>query len=242
MATTTTTSSRESAAWFAAAVGMLVVVAGVCVLELLLGDEAQLQWVAVALWSIEMLPQILLNAQRASTSGQADTTIGLSVVGKVTDSLSALLLAMPTQTVVLCFFSGTLAWVDCAQLAWYRWGAGTRHRLSGEWNLLDGDGDDDCDAEAATNATQGGNNNPARISAVANTGALLLKPLPPKEVEPQRRGLAFSIIGGMAFLWAALAIAVIARIDETWAVALPALEVVILAAIAAHVHSSRCRF
>ena len=80
----------------------------------------KLEWVAIALWSIELFPQLFLNFRRSSTSGQATLSVMLSFVGKTTDFLAAYLLDMPLQTAILAYFSSTTAYLNILQFFYYR--------------------------------------------------------------------------------------------------------------------------
>jgi len=85
-----------------------------------------LQWIAITLWSLEMFPQILLNAQLGSARGQAPLTVAITVLGKTADVLSTFLVEMPTQFQVLCVFSATTAFADAIQVIFYKWQTTTK--------------------------------------------------------------------------------------------------------------------
>ena len=50
-----------------------------------------LQWVAIFLWSACTLPQLRVNSRLGSSSGQANLTVLITVIGKTADVLSAFL-------------------------------------------------------------------------------------------------------------------------------------------------------
>ena len=77
-------------------------------------------WGAVVLWSIEMLPQIWMNARNKSTGGQAAETITISFVGKTTDFLSMVSLDLPTQFRVMTYFSTCAAYMNIIQFLYFR--------------------------------------------------------------------------------------------------------------------------
>ena len=82
------------------------------------GQEGRnvLQWLAVVLWSVECFPQLFLNVERRVATAQAPVSIAITSIGKTTDALGAMLLMMPTQTVVLAFFSSSLAWTNAIEV------------------------------------------------------------------------------------------------------------------------------
>ena len=75
-----------------------------------------LQWAAVALWSVESIPQLFLNVEKRAVHGQAPASVFITVVGKTTDSMSAFLLAMPLQVRCLAYFSSTFGWINALQV------------------------------------------------------------------------------------------------------------------------------
>ena len=74
-------------------------------------------WAAIFLWSIETFPQVVLNMQRRSTSGQSTISIGLTLVGKATDYISTYALDMPIQFVIMCYFSSSSAYINGFQVS-----------------------------------------------------------------------------------------------------------------------------
>lgn len=80
-----------------------------------------LEWVSVVLWSIELLPQLMLNQYKGSTHGQSTLALSLTFLGKTTDALSVYLLTMPLQQVILAYFSSTQAYVNIIQFLWYNY-------------------------------------------------------------------------------------------------------------------------
>ncbi len=56
-----------------------------------------LMWVAVVLWSVEMFPQIWMNARLSATDGQSTETILISFLGKSTNFISMFSLDLPIQ-------------------------------------------------------------------------------------------------------------------------------------------------
>ena len=79
----------------------------------------KIQWIAIALWSIETFPQITLNIKRQSTSGQATTSVLIALVGKTTDFLVTYGLLMPLPYVVMCYFSSSSAFINTFQVCRY---------------------------------------------------------------------------------------------------------------------------
>ena len=79
----------------------------------------KIQWIAIALWSIETFPQITLNIKRQSTSGQATTSVLIALVGKTTDFLVTYGLLMPLPYVVMCYFSSSSAFINTFQVRRY---------------------------------------------------------------------------------------------------------------------------
>ena len=75
-------------------------------------SRGKIQWIAIALWSIETFPQITLNIKRQSTSGQATTSVLIALVGKTTDFLVTYSLLMPLPYVVMCYFSSSSAFIN----------------------------------------------------------------------------------------------------------------------------------
>jgi len=87
-------------------------------LELNLPDSRdKVQWIAIALWSIESFPQITLNIKRQSTSGQASTSVLIALIGKTTDFLVTYGLLMPLPYVVMCYFSSSSAFINAFQVS-----------------------------------------------------------------------------------------------------------------------------
>ena len=87
-------------------------------LELNLPDSRdKVQWIAIALWSIESFPQITLNIKRQSTSGQASTSVLISLVGKTTDFLVTYGLFIPLPYVVMCYFSSSTTFINGFQVS-----------------------------------------------------------------------------------------------------------------------------
>lgn len=75
-----------------------------------------LAWVAVGLWSVETLPQIVLNWRLDSAAAQSRASVAIAVVGKTADFAAAYLLDMPLQVALLAFFSSASAYVNTAQV------------------------------------------------------------------------------------------------------------------------------
>lgn len=98
------------------AVGLAAIIAISVLFPQLSGS---LEWVAITLWSIELLPQLYLNLAQKSTQGQATGSLLLTFFGKTTDFTSAFLLNMPPQTHVLAFFSSSQAYVNIVQFLYY---------------------------------------------------------------------------------------------------------------------------
>ena len=80
-----------------------------------------IEWVAIALWSIEGFPQLWLNASLGGTRGQAVGSVLITVVGKTADVLSSYLVQMPVQTQILCAFSSSTAYLNAFQVLYYRY-------------------------------------------------------------------------------------------------------------------------
>ena len=98
----------------------LIVWGTIVELELNLPDSRdKIQWIAIALWSIETFPQIILNIERQSTSGQATTSVLIALVGKTTDFLVTYGLLMPLPYVVMCYFSSSSAFINAFQVGHY---------------------------------------------------------------------------------------------------------------------------
>ncbi|KAL9981366.1 hypothetical protein ACROYT_G010060 [Oculina patagonica] len=81
--------------------------------------EEKVQWLAIVLWSIESFPQVILNMRLRTTGGQATPSVVMGLMGKTTDFLSNYLLLLPSQYVVMTYFSSTLAYINGIQVIWY---------------------------------------------------------------------------------------------------------------------------
>lgn len=56
----------------------------IIMVELTVDDASTyVYWLAVFLWSVETFPQVILNMNRRSTSGQSTVSVGIALVGKV---------------------------------------------------------------------------------------------------------------------------------------------------------------
>ncbi|XP_060076425.1 uncharacterized protein LOC132556050 [Ylistrum balloti] len=80
---------------------------------------AEMQWVAITLWCVETLPQIVLNLKLRSTSGQSTRSAVIATIGKMTDFLATYGLVIPLQYVVMTYFSSSVAYINGIQIAWY---------------------------------------------------------------------------------------------------------------------------
>jgi len=94
---------------------------GLLLLELFLPVlTSYFAWVAIVLWSIETFPQLFLNMQRGTTDGQSTISLILVLVGKTSDFASSYSLKMPSQYVVMTYYSSTAAWINIIQLCFYQ--------------------------------------------------------------------------------------------------------------------------
>ncbi|XP_077867617.1 cystinosin-like [Saccoglossus kowalevskii] len=91
----------------------------IIVLEVVVGIYQEMEWCAIVLWSIQTFPQVILNMQRQSTSGQSTLSVCISLVGKTTDFLSSYLLTRPLQFVIMAYFSSSMAYINGMQVVWY---------------------------------------------------------------------------------------------------------------------------
>jgi hypothetical protein len=83
------------------------------------GVYVHLEWVSICLWSIETYPQVILNLNRRSTSGQSTISVLITIFGKTTDFLSTYGLSLPIQYVIMAYFSSTAGLINGFQLFWY---------------------------------------------------------------------------------------------------------------------------
>ncbi|XP_077997999.1 uncharacterized protein LOC144451100 isoform X3 [Glandiceps talaboti] len=93
--------------------------AAIILVEVITDVYEEMQWGAIVLWSIETFPQVILNMQRVSTSGQSSKSVCLALFGKTTDFLSTYLLVLPIQSVIMIYFSSTMAYINGIQVFWY---------------------------------------------------------------------------------------------------------------------------
>ncbi|XP_077997998.1 uncharacterized protein LOC144451100 isoform X2 [Glandiceps talaboti] len=112
------TDYSSKAKWIYLAICLLVW-AVIIMVQLITDIYGLFQWGAIILWSIETFPQVILNMQRQSTSGQATKSVYLTLVGKTTDFLSNYLLVVPIQYVIMIYFSSTMGYFNGIQLFWY---------------------------------------------------------------------------------------------------------------------------
>ncbi|XP_070560814.1 uncharacterized protein [Ptychodera flava] len=97
----------------------LLLWAVIIIVQLLTDVYMEFQWCAIVLWSVETFPQVVLNMQRMSTSGQSTHSVALALFGKTTDFLSNYLLILPLQSVVMTYYSSTMAYINGVQVLWY---------------------------------------------------------------------------------------------------------------------------
>ncbi|WAR19760.1 hypothetical protein MAR_001598, partial [Mya arenaria] len=111
------TQNRKEKIFYAA--GCLLLWVAVVAVEIIFHLEDFVEYAAIALWSIETFPQVILNMKLQSTSGQATSSVVIAMVGKTTDFLSTNGLVMPLQYVIMCYFSTSVAYVNGIQVAYY---------------------------------------------------------------------------------------------------------------------------
>jgi hypothetical protein len=80
------------------------------------GVYVHLEWVSICLWSIETYPQVILNLNRRSTSGQSTISVLITIFGKTTDFLSTYGLSLPIQYVIMAYFSSTAGLINGFQV------------------------------------------------------------------------------------------------------------------------------
>ncbi|XP_033744604.1 uncharacterized protein LOC117330433 [Pecten maximus] len=101
------------------AAGCAVIWGTIITIQLTTRMFAEMQWVAITLWCVETLPQIVLNLKLRSTSGQSTRSAVIATIGKMTDFLATYGLVIPLQYVVMAYFSSSVAYVNGIQIAWY---------------------------------------------------------------------------------------------------------------------------
>lgn len=89
------------------------------IVQLCCNIHEHLEWISIALWSYESLPQVILNMKRRSTHGLSNLSMTITAVGKITDFAENYLLLMPVQYVVMIFFSSTVAQIGTIQVLYY---------------------------------------------------------------------------------------------------------------------------
>eukprot|EP01094_Clydonella_sp_ATCC50884_P021703 TRINITY_DN4834_c1_g1_i12.p1 TRINITY_DN4834_c1_g1~~TRINITY_DN4834_c1_g1_i12.p1 ORF type:complete len:278 (-),score=55.16 TRINITY_DN4834_c1_g1_i12:1191-2024(-) len=82
-----------------------------------------MQWIPVALWSIETLFQVYVNERLRSTYGQSSAALLITMIGKCSDAISGFVLVVPVQTYLLTFFSSSTAFINGLQFVAYRFGS-----------------------------------------------------------------------------------------------------------------------
>ena len=60
--------------------------------------------------------KVILNMRLRSTNGQSTPSVVLDLMGKTTDFLSNYLLRLPSQYVIMTYFSSTLAYINGVQV------------------------------------------------------------------------------------------------------------------------------
>lgn len=91
----------------------------VVIVELFARVYSAVEWIAIVLWCIETFPQVILNMRIQSTSGQANLSVCIAMMGKTTDFLGNYILVLPKQYVVMTYFSSSVAYVNGLQVLWY---------------------------------------------------------------------------------------------------------------------------
>ncbi|KAI6195968.1 hypothetical protein M3Y94_01052500 [Aphelenchoides besseyi] len=79
----------------------------------------ELEWVTIALWSVETIPQVFLNMRRQSTHGLSNLSVSIIAICKSLDFMQTYLLVMPIQYIVMAFFSSTVSEFGTLQVIWY---------------------------------------------------------------------------------------------------------------------------
>lgn len=106
----------------------------IVILQLAFDISQQLEWVSIALWSAETIPQVFMNMNRRSTYGLSKLSIAITAWGKITDFVENYLLLMPQQYVVMAFFSSSTAQFGTVQVLWY-WNQRPSKKENGEEDL-----------------------------------------------------------------------------------------------------------
>lgn len=77
--------------------------------------DGSFEWMAVCLWSVEVIPQLWLNARLGTTIGQADKTLAVTFLGKSIDFVSMACLKLPVQFQIMTMLSTSSAYVNIMQ-------------------------------------------------------------------------------------------------------------------------------
>ncbi|XP_066919394.1 uncharacterized protein [Clytia hemisphaerica] len=97
-----------------------IVWACILVVELTVPDgPMKLQWVNVILYSIKILPQLMLNIWLRTTFGQSSISVLLYCLMSSFGYLSICLLEVPLQFQMMYYLSSSLAYMNAIQVLWY---------------------------------------------------------------------------------------------------------------------------
>eukprot|EP00794_Sanderia_malayensis_P004686 gene4686-5301_t len=82
--------------------------------------DRKLEWVSVILFSVDLIPQVVLNIMCRNTSGQSNIAVVLATLAKAFRYLALELLVKATEFRVTNFIAMFVGNVNCFQLLWYR--------------------------------------------------------------------------------------------------------------------------